>query len=50
MGTIALRVQRRILRAQLRASRIAPRNHSFTRQRSNLSNNDLSRHLVGTLT
>ena len=49
MGTISLHIQRLILRAQLHESRSAPRSHSVTRRRGNLSNNDLSRHLVGTL-
>ena len=49
MGTISLRIQRRILREQLRESRSAPRSCSVTRQRGYLSNNDLSRHLVGTV-
>ena len=49
-GTIALRIQRQILHTQLRASRSAPRSYSVTGQRGIFSNNDLSRHLVGTLT
>ena len=50
VGTILRVKQRWILHTQLRANRSASRNYSVTRQRGNLSNNDPSRHLVGTLT
>ena len=48
-GTITLRIQYQILHVQLRASRSTPCDSSVAHQRSNLSNNNLSRHLVGTL-
>ena len=49
VSTIALPLQCQVLRTQLHACRNTPRGYSVARQHGNISNNKLSRHLVGTV-
>ena len=50
VGTLVLHDMRRTFRTRLRARRHAPLNSTVARQRGNHSNNELSHHLVSTLT
>ena len=49
VGTTSVRIERRTLRTQLRENRSAPHSYPVECQHGNFSNNDLIRHLVGTL-